>query len=273
MTTEKRIVVFSDLDGTLLDHTSYSFEPSLPALAALREKNIPLILCTSKTRAEIEPLRRLLANTHPFIPENGGAVFIPRGCFHFPFPFTWTVKGYSVIELGSPYSVLRRALGEIRSRCAVSVRGFGDMTVREVAELCGFTPADARRARMREYDEPFLIDDKGRQDDIRRCAASLGLRLTEGGRFHHLTGKNDKGEAVRILKRLYSKESGDILAVGLGDSANDLPLLREVDIPVLVQKPDESYDPSVVLEGLLKAPGPGPRGWNRAVLDLLERPS
>ena len=77
------LVVFSDLDGTLLDHDTYSFDAARPALERLRVDGVPLILCTSKTRAEIAPLRRALGNTHPFISENGGAVFIPAG--YFPF--------------------------------------------------------------------------------------------------------------------------------------------------------------------------------------------
>ncbi|MDO8862561.1 HAD hydrolase family protein [Haliea sp. E1-2-M8] len=75
------LLVFSDLDGSLLDHRDYSFRAALPGLEALREREIPLIFCSSKTRAEIEPLRARLDNRDPFIVENGAAVFIPRGSF------------------------------------------------------------------------------------------------------------------------------------------------------------------------------------------------
>src|SRR4030042_1090542 len=74
-----RILVFTDLDGTLLDHRNYSFEPARPALRLLRESGIPLIICTSKTRAEVEEIRAALGNTDPFVVENGGAVFVPEG--------------------------------------------------------------------------------------------------------------------------------------------------------------------------------------------------
>ncbi len=50
-------IVFSDLDGTLLDHRTYDYTPALPALASLQEKQIPLVFCTSKTAAEIMPFR------------------------------------------------------------------------------------------------------------------------------------------------------------------------------------------------------------------------
>ena len=49
-----KIIVFTDLDGTLLHPRTYSFEAAMPALKLIKEKDVPLILCSSKTRAEIE---------------------------------------------------------------------------------------------------------------------------------------------------------------------------------------------------------------------------
>ena len=70
-------VIFSDLDGTLLDHNTYSFDAAKQALESIEDKEIPLILCTSKTRGEIEYYRELINNKHPFISENGGGIYIP----------------------------------------------------------------------------------------------------------------------------------------------------------------------------------------------------
>lgn len=49
------LIILPDLDGTLLDpRHAYSFQEALPALKAINHRHIPLILCSSKTRAEIE---------------------------------------------------------------------------------------------------------------------------------------------------------------------------------------------------------------------------
>jgi len=74
----ERIVIFTDLDGTLLDHCTYSYKEAEKALESIRRKNIPLIVCSSKTREEIEIYRKKLLNNGPFISENGGAIFIPE---------------------------------------------------------------------------------------------------------------------------------------------------------------------------------------------------
>ena len=73
--------MFTDLDGTLLDHDTYGFEPALPALAMLAQKNIPVILNSSKTLVEILKIRSALGNCHPFIAENGSVVAVPEQTF------------------------------------------------------------------------------------------------------------------------------------------------------------------------------------------------
>lgn len=86
-------------------------------------------------------------------------------------------------------------------------------------------------------------------------------------------GANDKGIAARRLIRQYrgcaSAEGQGLVTIGVGDSLNDLPLLEAVDYPILVQKPDRSYDPDVDLPSLIRAEGVGPVGWNRSLLELL----
>jgi mannosyl-3-phosphoglycerate phosphatase len=270
-----QIVIFTDLDGTLLDHDSYSCEVAKPALAHLKASNTPWVFCTSKTRAEIEPLREALGNQHPFIVENGGALFIPRGYFTVPLPPHMTIDGYLGIELGVPYATLRRTLHDIAHATGVPIRGYGDLTTQEVAALTGLSLEEAARAKAREYDEPFIIggEGEGMEADRQRVLALIeakGFRWTRGGRFHHLMGCHDKGHAVSMLSEIYRTQYGSIITVGLGDSDNDLPMLAAVDRPILVKRPDGRYNPEVALAGLELADGIGPAGWNAAVLPLVD---
>ena len=268
---DSSVLIFTDLDGTLLDHHTYSFEPALPALKALKEKNIPLIICTSKTRAEIEKWRLELDNDHPFISENGGAIFIPKGYFSHKFCFEREKNNYLVIELGTPYAQLKETLNQIRRSLQLKIKGFGDQSPEEVADLCGFSLEEARLAKKREYDEPFLPDEESAIQKIQEMASLSNLQVTRGGRFFHLMGENDKGKAIRLLSDIYRERTEHIETIALGDSLNDLPMLRAADHPVLIQKPDGSYDFEVKLPNLHLAPGIGPSGWSEAVLELLNR--
>ena len=266
-----QIIVFTDLDGTLLDYHTYSFEPALPALDILNKNNIPLIFCSSKTRAEIEKVRLQLDNTHPFVSENGGAVFVPINYFPYDVPFTRKDFHYLIIEFGTPYHKIRGTLQQIQAQFPEMVKGFGDLSAHEVAKLCEFSPEEAVLAKEREYDEPFTLEDKKKFENILDIATEDHLQIIHGGRFYHLVGENDKGKAISYLTDISRKAYDRIKTIALGDSQTDSTMLQVVDHPVLVKKPDGSYDPSVKLDNLILASGSGPVGWNDAVLKLLEK--
>ncbi len=275
-----KMIVYTDLDGSLLDSTTYSYEAATPALTALREQDIPLVLVSSKTRAEMEPLRQRLAHRGPFIVENGGAVFVPHGLFDFPLERMRSRASYQVIELGLPYHMLREVLKQIEDAVETPLHGFGDLSVEAIMQVTGLPHADAVLAKQREYDEPYLLQGPPALiEEVCRQIVTRGLRWTKGGRLFHLLGENDKGEAASVLLRCYLRQqrmngqAERIETVGIGDSINDAPLLAMVDYPILVQKPDGSYDPDIQLSGLIYAQGVGPVGWNEAVLKLLAQVS
>ena len=267
MTTTPKLIIFTDLDGTLLDRETYSFAPAERALRFIRETSVPLILSTSKTRAEIEMYRKKLQNTHPFFSENGGAVFVPKGYFSFPFPCDRELEEYFVLELGASYLQILEVLNSIKRETGVRIKGFSDLTDEELVVLCGLTLEEAHLAKMREYDEPFLIEGgEAEIEVVKRKIAEKGMTCVSGGRFLHLTGKNDKGKAVNVLKELYGFEFFSILTVGIGDSPNDCDMLRAVDYPILL---DGGKCSSSSIRNLICIDGTGPRAWNEAILSLI----
>ncbi len=261
-------VIITDLDGTLLHPVTYSYDEAASALALIAERSIPLVLSSSKTRAEIELYRERLGNPHPFVSENGGGVFIPKG--YFPFETNGAVEGgYSVITMGRPYAEIRRLFSEIRERLGIEARGFGDMTEEEIAKLTGLDLKEAELAKQREFDEPFIMEGPAKEEEFLKAIEASGLSWTRG-RFYHILGDNDKGRAARVLKTFFQKALGPVKTIGLGDGLNDVALLREVDYPVLVRQAGGGYEEGVEVENLIRADGIGPRGWNKAVLEIID---
>ena len=247
------MIVITDLDGCLLDAVTYAWEPAREALDALRARGIPVVPCTSKTRAETAHLQAELAIPGPAIVEDGGAI----------------VGGDGAVEiLGRPYADLRRLLAGLRAETGGALRGFGDLTDAELAAETGLPADRAARARRREFDEPFrfLRDEAALLPLVRARAGAAGFSLSRGGRYWHLHGGSDKGRAVRRLRERFP----GVIALGLGDSALDLPLLQAVDIPVVVARPDGTHDPALVaaLPGAHRTRLPGPAGWSEAVRTL-----
>jgi mannosyl-3-phosphoglycerate phosphatase family protein len=265
-TMKRKLILFSDLDGTLLDPRTYSFADAGSALELIKKKAIPLVLCSSKTRAEVEVWRERMGNRHPFIVENGGGIFIPGD--YFPFPIEGESLGrYRVISLGTPYTDIRERFVRLREHLGIPVKGFGDMAANEIAELTGLLPNEAILAKQRDYGEPFVFTDVP-DEGFLKAIESSGLQWTQG-RLYHIMGNHDKGKAVRLLRDLYERWMGPVTTIGLGDSFNDLPMLRVVDLPVLIMQENGSYDMRVNIPNLTRTHAAGPTGWNEAVLRRL----
>ncbi|MFQ5948765.1 MAG: HAD-IIB family hydrolase [Acidimicrobiia bacterium] len=264
--------VFTDLDGTLLDHDTYESGPAAEALARLQQAGVLVIFCSAKTRAEQEPLRERLEVTGPFIVENGAAAFLPGPAAGEPDSAVPT----ETVTFGLPYQEVRRGLRQAASEAGVMVRGYGDMTAEELSSLTGLEPDAAIRAQAREFTETFVI-----QEPSPEAAAVLGaglrargLRMIRGARFWTATGDHDKGTAVRYLLHRLTEKSGPVTSYGIGDFGADLEMLAAVDVPMLVMRPDGSWA-NLELPDLVRLEGVGPKGWSRAaehVLAALGRP-
>ncbi len=267
-------VVFTDLDGTLLDAHTYDAGPARGALGLLAARGVPVIFCSSKTAAEQRPLRAALGLSHlPFIVENGAAVLVPAtsGLPVADWPGDSACPTEHRRALGRSAEQVRAGIARAASAAGLSVTGYADLSVAAVAELTGLDPAAAARARQREFSETLV--DRHRPEQWSALAATLraeGLGLRHGGRFHTVTDlATDKGRAVRLVADLFGRQAGRAVAtVGLGDSANDEGLLAAVDQPWLVARPDGAWTP-LAIPGLRRVPHAGPAGWAEAIRQLL----
>jgi len=279
-------LVFTDLDGTLLDHHTYAWEEALPALEKCHKNAVPVILVSSKTRAEMEVLRHQLNLAAPFVSENGGGVFFPRETFNAapPGSFPAQTRGLDEKEglwqwsLGTPYIHLVQALKDMRKGLGWAIKGFSEMDISEISQLTGLDKTSAHLAAMREFDEPFIFEGEAPEDLGPLCdrAAERGLTIVSGGRFHHLLGNNHKGHAMAKIESFYNRqyvlngENNRIPTVALGDSPNDFSMLLRADFPVLVLSERNFPDLKKKIPKLKTTHYSGPKGWNSAILDILQ---
>lgn len=258
--TAYAVIVLTDLDGTLLDHETYSWSLAKSALRHLHDNKIPLVFVTSKTAAEVTDLRNATGNIHPFIVENGAAIIIPEGYF-----------GHSsqTIILGCPHATLLAFLHECRSE-GYRFISFHDMDTDGIMAHTGLDEKAARFANERAATEPLLWQDSEEaKNRFIKKAGTRGFQALQGGRFLSLGGKTDKGNAAFILLEHYHAAGHRFeTIIALGDSDNDVALLQKATHPVWIRK----THPSPATPFMTNARSTieyGPKGWNSAVLSLL----
>ncbi|MCB9656585.1 MAG: HAD-IIB family hydrolase [Sandaracinaceae bacterium] len=255
LATDHSFLVFTDLDGTLLDHDTYSFEPARPMVTRLAQMGAVLVLTSSKTEPEMRALRTALGNDAPFVVENGSVVCMPAREPGAPDEH---------VVHGAPYADIRRVLTELRATHGFDFVGFGDLDAAGVAELTGLSTDDAARAKQRAGTEPLVWRDTDEAlVRFERAVQDAGLHVTRGGRFVHVMGHTDKGRAVPFLRAHYETlfPSRTWTTVGLGDSENDLPLLHAVDVAIVVRKPSGAWLPFESARPQYRTALPGPAGW------------
>ena len=259
MTVNQKIIVITDLDGTLLDHNDYSYIAASPALKRLKQQDVPLIFNSSKTAAELVELRRVFDNKEPFVVENGGGIYVPDNS-----------GGHEKISFGIGRQTILSVLRQLRNDARLFV-GFSDMDAAEIAECTGLSIEQAEQAMQREFSEPIVWkgDESGRQNFCTELAQHSLISI-KGGRFMHISGAINKGEAVRWLREYYKKRYNDEpLIIALGDSENDKQMLECADFPVIIRSPVQEL-PDVKADNLLISDDSGPSGWNACVMKLLD---
>ncbi|MDT8447843.1 MAG: HAD-IIB family hydrolase [bacterium] len=252
-------LIFTDLDGTLLDHHSYSYQAARPALDWLASQSIPVVLVSSKTASEMKDLQQELDLQHPFVSENGGGIYLPEGYFEGRRgPLRAETLGATRAELLdfiAPYYDQYKFVG------------FDRMSAEEVAQSTGLPLERAQQAKEREFSEPLLWQDRPEAaKELAHAAQVAGYKLVRGGRFWHLMGPTDKAGALISLSGRYQKMwDQKPVTIALGDSPNDIGMLEAANVAVVLSAQENAPLKLHHSGQVLRPEGAGPTGWCQAM--------
>lgn len=238
------VMVMSDLDGTLLDHHDYSFEEVLPVLDRMDEAGIPLVVNTSKTRAEWLAMRGDFGNVDPFVVENGSALY----------------DGEEVTVFGTPRAEILEALKPLKS--SFRFKGYSDASIQDVMEWTGLGRQSAERSADRHFSEPLLWKDSPeKEEEFCQLVKERGLMTLRGGRFLHVLGQTNKAKPLDYFRKK------EVAIIALGDRPNDLAMLQAADIGVVIATDDFTLE----AEDMLRSTLTGPRGWAEMMTQILDQ--
>ncbi len=267
------LIIFTSLDGILLNQEEADYQLIISVIDKLQTQGIPIIPVTSKTRAEVENLRVTLGLNDPFIVENGSAIFIPKSARHWQTESTTLESDYYVKTLGCSYIEARAGLKIIQSTLRINnLKGFGDFEDTEIQSLTGLSRKAVKRAKTREFSEPFIPPKNITTPYLENAAAEFGFRISVGDRFSYILGNNaDKGQAVQWLVDHYQPETipDKIVTIGLGNSALDLSMLEKMEIPLVIPR-TRGINPILASKGWKISNSPGSQGWIEAITEICQ---
>lgn len=268
----EQVIVFTDLDGTLLDHFTYQATAALSTIKQLQKANIPIIINTSKTLAELDIINKVLGINTPFIIENGAAIYMPKSSFSHQPIGTVEVGDYWVKSFSLPRQHWVNVIKNNTVDFKAFYQGFSTLSAQQLSEMTGLTIAEAKRAKLREFGEPihWLGDQKSKNKFI-DILLSFGANVLEGGRFIHISDHCDKGQALVWLTNQYQVNNPNmsLRTIALGDGNNDIAMLEVADIAVQVRSPVHEFPLLERQKNTMKTEKFGPVGWAAAIQALL----
>ncbi len=262
------------MDGTLLDHFSYSFDAAKPCISALQSLNIPIIPNTSKTSSEVKQLMTEIGLKGPLIVENGAAVLMPIDFLpKKPKGAVWE-GGHWVKSFANKRQHFKAMIDKLSKEFDGEFETFSSMSINRIMEVTGLSQENATLASTREFGEPvnWLGSEERREEFINRLNA-MGAKPVLGGRFLHICGNCSKGRALKWLTSEYQRQFPEtkVTSVALGDGPNDIAMLEVADYAVIVASP---VNPPPILQRTnrtINTQHHGPEGWTEALEYLIPR--
>ncbi|MBB1348221.1 HAD-IIB family hydrolase [Pseudoalteromonas sp. SG45-2] len=263
-------IIFTDLDGTLLDHADYNTNNISELLQQLQNAHIPVVFNTSKTFCEVIELKNDLNIRQPFIVENGAAVFIPEDYFELKPIGCKKVGAYWCYAMAKPLSSLLNDLNTLKADYKAHYKLFSDLSSEQISELTGLNDAQARRAQTRDYSDPlYWYGNDELLTAFVNDVEALGYDIKIGGRFIHIAKNTDKSAAQQWLVKQFTHHFRKPLTViALGDSDNDKQMLEHANIAIIIANPASKKPVKLSHNKARYSQSPAPLGWIEEITSL-----
>ncbi len=269
-----RVVIFTP--SNLIASPSRAAIPAWEALNEVEKQNVPLVLSTRGTRAQLETLRRRIGHAHPFITERGGGLFIPDGYFALRLEGAKRAGRYLCVPFGRSSQEAGAAVEEIARQAGAEIVRYAEMSAREIARNTGMSERDAEGSREREFSERFFFAGNAGtvMPSFEEIAGEQHWQVCHSEPFRELYSGNNEGKALRYLMRVYREAlRSRVRSVAIGDSFDDASLLAASDQAFIAPLSSNTFDERLLskLPNAARIDVPGAPGWNQTVMRVLRR--
>ncbi len=264
MKQKKQILIFTDLDGSLLDKNTFEFDEIEDYFRDLISIGIIIIPNSSKTEAELSDFNNQYNLNLSFIAENGSSIH-GLNLINKNLP--------EKISLGRSTDQIYKVYEEnIPSALKQKITFILKLKSKEQEEIFGLPLKKMMLAIKRNHSIPIQFNGtKSEKNEFINIMTDSGLTIQTGGRIMNICDNVNKSKAMSKTIELINKEiDNEIITIGVGDNQNDIDMLKQSDYACLVK--NDKFDSSLVnIDNLIKSTEPSPRGWADVIKTAIQK--
>jgi mannosyl-3-phosphoglycerate phosphatase family protein len=263
-----QIFIFTDLDGSLLNHNNFEFKEIKDFILDCIKNGIKIIPNTSKTNSEIQVFLDQLGQNLPFIVENGAAIH-NLDLVHPKIK----VKNNSLVFSRSLPEILKlfekNIPKDFQKRCFF----LKDMSSIEQMKILGLNKKYLPFALNRDYSIPLVFEgSKEIVNEFTSLLKEIGMKLHEGGRIYNICDDCSKGKAmITLIEKLKNEFDFNSHTIVVGDSPNDISMLNVSDQPCIIPLPNKKNLFHLKDKKIIRATQTAPQGWEEVVRASLKK--
>ena len=257
------IIIFTDLDGTLLHRDTFQFDTIKNYIKSLINKGVIIIPNSSKTEIEIEKFNEELGVNLPFISENGASIHgLNLITSNFPNKLIVSREKEELLKIFE-----NKVPEKLKQKCFQ----ISKMSKKDQENILGQKDEKLKNALNRKYTLPFLFKgDKNEKNRLLKLLSANSLTLQEGGRVSNLCDNVNKVKSMNKVVKILKKIKEKIITIAVGDNYNDLDMLKNCDIPCLVFNDQFKLD-QINIDNLIFSNKPSPEGWADVIKKALAK--
>ena len=267
----KRYLIFTDLDGTLLDHENYSYGNNKKLISRIVSNQNEIIFNTSKTFSETTNLLKELNLTNmPFSTENGAVLYFPKNRFKknknsSDYGRYWKIR---IAKLSSKiwYKFLLKKQKTFKFLIAQ------DLPIKDLKKYTNLI--NTSKMLNREASQLIIWKDsflnlKKFKNDLKSEKDGV---LIQGSRFMQISSICNKRIAKKLISHIYDIQFHDKYSkntIALGDSKNDIDMLNSATHACLIKNPSGVF-PKLRSnkKNIYKSSKLAPNGWSQLIIKL-----
>lgn len=267
MMPPRDVLIFSDIDGTLLDAAGLP-PRAWPAMRDVLDEAL-IVLCSSRTVRQVRDAQHRLGLSGPFIAENGALLCFPDDWPDAPAQAVTdiSIPDLRVVRIGTPAPQLRSVLLGVASALLFTVEVGDERLLHDLSSQASGTGRVVLVPNASQRSHSVLMQvaaSPERAALLLRAMARAHLTVTNGGRWLVVQHGSSKGMAAGLMRTLLrSRLRPEAPAIAVGDSDNDRSLLESMDVRWVLRSDDGTVSPSLAsLDGITVATTPGVNGWS-----------